>query len=66
MIKKCFFKEAGIENCNLHSLRHTFASQLVMAGVSIYKVSRWLGHSDVKTTMIYAHLAPQDADINRI
>ncbi len=59
-------KKAGIENCNLHTLRHTFASQLVIAGVSIYKVSRWLGHSDVKTTMIYAHLAPQDADINRI
>ncbi len=37
-----------------------------MAGVSIYKVSRWLGHSDVKTTMIYAHLTPQDSDINMI
>ena len=59
-------KSAGIENCTLHVLRHTFASQLVMAGVSIYKVSQWLGHADVKTTMIYAHLSPQDDDINRI
>jgi integrase len=63
---KAICKIAGIENCHLHTLRHTFSSQLVMAGVSIYKVSQWLGHSDVKTTMIYAHLAPQDADINRI
>ena len=61
-----FCKRAGLENCTLHVLRHTFASQLVMAGVSIYKVSQWLGHSDVKTTMIYAHLSPQDDDINRI
>ena len=59
-------KSAGIENCTLHVLRHTFASQLVMAGVSIYKVGQWLGHADVKTTMIYAHLSSQDDDINRI
>lgn len=63
---KVLCEEAGIENCHLHTLRHTFASHLVMDGVSIYKVSQWLGHSDVTTTMIYAHLAPQDTDINRI
>lgn len=63
---KLLCRKAGIENCHLHSLRHTFASLLVSAGVSVYKVSQWLGHSDVKTTMIYAHLAPQDGDINRI
>lgn len=26
------------------------------AGVSLYKISKWLGHSDFKTTQIYAHL----------
>ena len=56
---------AGVPWCTPHVLRHTFASQLVMAGVSIYKVSRWLGHSDVSTTQIYAHLSPRDEDINR-
>ena len=35
-----------------------------MKGVSIYKVSQWLGHKGVNTTMIYAHLAPQDDEIN--
>jgi integrase len=60
------YKKAGLAYTGLHVLRHTFASQLVIAGVSIYKVSQWLGHSDVKMTMIYAHLAPQDADIDRI
>jgi len=41
-----------------HLFRHTFASRLVMAGVSIFKVSKWLGHSQVQMTTVYAHLAP--------
>lgn len=39
-----------------HLLRHTFASRLAQAGVSLYKIAAWLGHSDVRTTHIYAHL----------
>ncbi len=47
-----------------HLLRHTFASRLVQAGIPIAKVSAWLGHSDIRTTMVYAHLAPgHDVDI---
>lgn len=49
---------------SLHLLRHTFASHLVMAGRPLYEVQRILGHSDLKVTQIYAHLAPgylQDA-----
>jgi len=57
-------RPSGIAHFSLHSLRHTFASHLVMKGVSIYKVSQWLGHKSVNTTMIYAHLAPQDDEIN--
>lgn len=50
-----------------HLLRHTFASRAVQAGVSIYKVATWLGHSDVSTTMQYAHLATDfDSDIERV
>lgn len=41
-----------------HLFRHTFASRLVQAGVPLAKVSAWLGHADIRTTMIYAHLAP--------
>lgn len=55
-----------LEHFSLHTLRHTFASHLVMKGVSIYKVSRWLGHRSVNTTMRYAHLAPQDDEINEL
>ncbi len=53
---------------NFHSLRHTFASWLVQAGVSIYQVSKLLGHSDIKTTEIYSHLRSEDSlnSVNKI
>jgi len=43
-----------------HSLRHTFASWLVQKGVSIYQVSKLLGHANVETTEIYSHLRAED------
>jgi integrase len=42
-----------------HLLRHTFASHFVMSGGNILALQKILGHSDVKMTMIYAHLAPE-------
>lgn len=41
-----------------HALRHTFASHYMMSGGNILTLQKVLGHSDIKMTMIYAHLAP--------
>lgn len=52
-------KEAGIADLRMHDLRHTFASNLVNSGQSIYVVSKLLGHSQIKTTARYSHLADE-------
>lgn len=44
---------------NIHTLRHTFASLLVQAGVDLYTVSKLLRHRNIQMTEIYAHLAPR-------
>lgn len=41
-----------------HALRHTFASHFIMAGGNILTLQRLLGHAEVQTTQLYAHLAP--------
>jgi len=50
-------RKAGIQNKSWHTLRHTIASRLVMAGVPLLTVKEILGHRDIQTTIRYAHLA---------
>ena len=51
------------EKLNMHTLRHTHASQLLAAGVNPLAVSQRLGHSSPSVTLnIYAHLLPQMAN----
>jgi site-specific recombinase XerD len=51
-------KKAGIEDFTYHGLRHTFATRLAQSGVDLYKISKLLGHKDIKTTQRYAHHCP--------
>ena len=55
-------REAGIEDVRLHDLRHSHASHAVMNGVPVPVVARLLGHSNVRMTMRYAHLADRDIE----
>ncbi len=52
-------KDSKIENFRFHYIRHDLASRLVMADVDLNAVRELLGHSDIKMTLRYAHLAPE-------
>ncbi|MBW1729035.1 MAG: tyrosine-type recombinase/integrase [Deltaproteobacteria bacterium] len=52
-------RETGVKPMRVHDLRHATAGHLVMAGVDLVTVSRILGHSDIKQTMIYSDLYPE-------
>ena len=49
-------RKAGLSDCKIHTLRHTHATRLIQNGMNLYEVKEILGHSDIKTTMRYAHL----------
>lgn len=50
----------GLADTHFHDLRHTAASRMVQAGVSMAVVKDMLGHADIKSTQIYSHLAPEN------
>lgn len=57
-----FLKRCDVLGATLHTLRHSFASHLVINGVDIIVVSKLMGHNSIQTTMIYAHLLPSCLD----
>lgn len=52
-------EKANIQNFRFHDLRHTAATRMTEMGIDLAVVQEILGHSDIKTTMRYAHPVPE-------
>ena len=50
----------GIVHANPHRFRHTFASDMIRAGVSLPALMQLMGHSQIQTTLVYVQLTPLD------
>ncbi|MEM1673212.1 MAG: tyrosine-type recombinase/integrase [Archaeoglobaceae archaeon] len=56
---KATLKKLNLPDIRIHDLRHTFASWLAISGVPIQQIKELLSHTEIRTTMRYAHLNPQ-------
>nr|WP_136252944.1 tyrosine-type recombinase/integrase [Ningiella ruwaisensis] len=51
---------AGLtKRCNVHKLRHAYATHQLEAGMPIHQLQHQLGHADIRTTQIYLHWLPE-------
>jgi integrase len=51
-------RRAGLRPVRFHDLRHTFGTRMAAAGAPLRAIQEWMGHSDQRTTLIYADYAP--------
>jgi len=59
-------RRADVHQITFHELRHTFGTRMAAAGTPMRTVQHWMGHSDPKTTQIYAHYQPSDQEADAV
>jgi integrase len=59
-------ERAGVRRVRFHDLRHTFGTRMAAAGVPMRTLQEWMGHRDIKTTLIYADYAPDAHEVDLV
>ncbi len=55
-------EQAEVRQITFHELRHTFGTRMSANGVPLRTLQHWMGHADSKTTQVYAHYQPSEAE----
>lgn len=58
-VKHAAVKAGILKPVSVHTLRHSFATHLLLNGVDIRQIQEFLGHAQVETTMIYTHVVKE-------
>jgi integrase len=59
-------KRAGVRRVRFHDLRHTFGTRMAAAGVPMRTLQEWMGHRDLRTTLIYADYQPGAHEVDLV
>jgi integrase len=60
-------RRAGVRVVRFHDLRHTFGTRMAAsAEVSMRRLQEWMGHRDLKTTLVYADYQPDDREAEMV
>jgi integrase len=60
-------RQAGVRIVRFHDLRHTFGTRMAATGeVSMRRLQEWMGHRDLKTTLVYADYQPDEREAEMV